>query len=70
MSCCKKKECLLKLQIIKYINNDMSKETLEASELINLLTCDNLDDTKIKLQVIIETLINQYKTMKDIGTYC
>ncbi len=64
MCCCKKKECLLKLQIIKYINNDMSKETLEALELINLLTCDNLDDTKIKLQVLMELLIRQGKIIE------
>ena len=70
MSCCKKKECLLKLQIIKYINDDMTKETLEALDLINLLTCENLDDSKIKLQTIIETMIRQYKTIKDVGVYC
>ena len=64
MSCCKKKECLLKLQIIKYINNDMTKETLEALDLINLLTCENLDDTKIKLQVVIELLIRQGKIIE------
>lgn len=64
MSCCKKKECLLKLQIIKYINDDMTKETLEALDLINLLTCENLDDTKIKLQVLIELLIRQGKIIE------
>lgn len=42
----------------------MTKETLEALDLINLLTCENLDDTKIKLQVVIELLIRQGKIIE------
>jgi hypothetical protein len=64
MTCCKKEECLLKLKFIDYINNDMIKETKEALLLVNLLTCDNLVETKLKLEALVNELIEQGKILQ------
>jgi hypothetical protein len=58
-------ECLLKLKFINYINDKMIKNTNAGAKYTEELNCDNLNEIKNKLQVIIDTL---KKDTEEIGT--
>lgn len=49
----KKEICLLKLQFINYVNNNMLKETNKALELLSTINCENLELVKKELQKIV-----------------
>ena len=49
----KKEICLLKLQFINYVNNNMLKETNKALELLSTINCKNLELVKKELQKIV-----------------
>ena len=49
----KKEICLLKLQFINYVNNNMLKESNKALELLSTINCENLELVKKELQKIV-----------------
>ncbi len=74
--CCKNKKeiCLLKLKFINYVNDNMTKETKKALELLSTINCENLESVKKELQKIVgeevkeEEIIIQTATVGILST--
>ena len=70
-NCCKNKKeiCLLKLKFINYVNDNMSKETKRALELLSTINCENLELVKKELQKIVGDEEKEEEKIIQIAAY-